>query len=87
MLAVISSQTEVNIQDFKDYCLTTARMYAQEYDWYHMSTAVHISLIHGYLMLKRFPNHSSGDKSEEPLEASHKLVKYYRTQNARKTSR
>lgn len=87
ILATISSRTPINPKNFKEYCLKAARRYAKIYDWYYMSTSVHILLIHGYRMIEQFPDNTCGDKSEEPIETSHKHLKHYRKQNSRKTSR
>lgn len=87
ILATISSQTEVDVDCFKKFCLQTAKQYVKKYDWYYMSNSVDILLIHSYKMINQFHGKSSGDKSEEPLETSHSIMKYYRRENARKTSR
>jgi len=47
ILQTISCVHIINKQNFKDYCLKTAKLYVQKYDWYYMPICVRKLLIHG----------------------------------------
>lgn len=86
ILAVISSKHIINTDAFRMYCFDTAKRYVEIYGWYYMPTTVHIILIHGYKIMENLflP---IGMFSEEALESTHKVMKNFRENFSRKSSR
>lgn len=86
ILQAISSGYEINVDNFKEYALETARLYVRDYSWYYMPTTVHKILIHGPLIIASalLP---IGQLSEEAQEARNKDVKKFRDGFSRKSSR
>lgn len=87
ILSVISYPAEVNIQNFRKFTLNTAKLYAETYPWYKMSTSVHVLLMHAWKIIDNLPGKTASMYSEEPIESSHKYMKAIREHNTRKTSR
>lgn len=87
MLGVLSTfNYQIRVDEFRIYCLETARLYVQEYDWYYMPTAMHEILMHGYQIIEAMAL-PIGMFSEEAQEARNKEIKKYRELYSRKTSR
>lgn len=86
ILKTISSGYNINITEFNTYCLDTANIYVQKYNWYYMPQSVHKLLIHGGDIISEalLP---IGMLSEEVQEARNKDYKNYREHHTRKFSR
>lgn len=86
ILQVLASGYDVNIDEFKKYCLDTAELFVEKYPWYPMPTTVHKILIHSAQVIESclLP---IGQLSEEAQEARNKDVKKYRESFSRKCSR
>jgi len=54
ILTVLSSEYEVLIEEFGEYCLGTADYFMTQYRWFQLPTAVHKILYHGNLILGDF---------------------------------
>lgn len=86
ILSTLSSCHYIQIEQFKKYCIETAKLVLQIYGWYRMSATVHKILIHGADIIKSLPL-PAGQFSEDVIEASHKAYKNIRLFHSRKTSR
>lgn len=86
ILQAISSGHEINLDSFKQYSVTLARMIVEKYDWYYMPTSVHKLLIHGPEIIQNsmLP---IGQMSEDAQEACNKFYSIYRLSFARKNYR
>lgn len=86
ILEVISSYHSINIENFRNYALETARLLTEKFSWYCMTPTVHLILLHGADIIKSglVP---VGQLSEEAAESRNKDLKQYRSKFARKTSR
>ena len=52
VLQTISCEFAVNIENFQNYCIETAKLYLNLYPWYNMPVCVHKILIHGSIVVK-----------------------------------
>ena len=86
ILIVVSCGHNVNYDNFLHYCGDTAKFYVELYPWYYMPPSVHKLLIHGPVLTKNSVS-PIGQFSEEVLESSHKILKFYRREHSRKISR
>lgn len=86
ILATLSCGFNVDPQKFKLFCLSTAKLYVDEYPWFNMPQSIHKILIHGYLVIDNI-SLPIGMMSEEASEARNKDFKKYRENFARKCSR
>lgn len=86
ILQTLSSGFDINTDRFKEYALTTARLFVTLYPWYAMPPTIHKILIHGFEVIKSFCL-PIGQLSEEAQEARNKDIKKYRADFSRKTSR
>ena len=86
ILATISSQCKINTAAFKVYCLETAKIYVSLYDWYYMSTSVHVILLHGHQVMDGIFL-LIGMMSEEAQEHNNKIINNFRECHTRKSSR
>ena len=86
ILCTLSSGLDINVAAFKSFCINTARIYVEEYDWYYMPQSLHRILIHGGSVIERF-NLPIGLYSEEAQEAKNKDFKKFRESFCRKISR
>lgn len=86
ILQVISSGREIDIAKFKKYAFETAELFVQLYPWYPMPPTIHKLLIHGPQIIASalLP---IGQMSEEAQECCNKLIKKYRQDFSRKSSR
>jgi len=86
ILQTISCGYDINVNNYKEYALETARMFVSEYSWYNMPTTVHKLLIHGPQIIASalLP---IGQLSEEAQESRNKDIKKYREGFSRKCSR
>lgn len=82
----INSKDSIDAEEFGDYCLETAKLYIELYDWYYMPNSVHKILIHGRDIVKAamLP---IGKLTEEAQEARNKDYRKYRLDHSRKCSR
>lgn len=51
ILNTINSSQNIDVGKFHTYCMDTAKLYVQLYDWYYMPITVHKVLIHGSKMV------------------------------------
>ena len=86
ILKAISCGTELNIQNFKEYCWKTSEILVQNFPWYNIPPTVHKMLEHGYLIAEELEL-PLGFYSEECLEAQHKDVRNARLNHTSKISR
>lgn len=86
ILGVLSSKKKIRIDDFKSYCYAAAKLYVRNYDWYYMPPSVHVILMHGYLVINEFKL-PIGMYSEEAQESYNKIIKQFRGNFSRRTSR
>lgn len=86
VLQTISSGYEVNLENFKKYCLETAEKLISLYPWYYLPASIHKVLIHGPDIVSRamLP---IGQLSEEAAESRNKDIKAFRLNFTRKISR
>lgn len=86
ILIAISSGEEIDPEAFRQYAHETAKLYVQNYMWYHMPTTVHKILIHGHEIINKtiIP---LGKLSEEAQEAMNKEMRQLRRDHSRKNSR
>lgn len=85
-MCTLSSGHKINIAAFKTFCINTARMYVEEYNWYYMPHSLHRILTHGASVIEQF-NLPIGLYSEEAQEAKNKDFKKFRESFCRKISR
>ena len=86
ILCTLSSGLDINVTAFKSFCINTAKMYVEEYNWYYMPQSLHRILIHGSSVIEQF-NLPIGLYSEEAQEAKNKDFKKFRESFCRKISR
>lgn len=86
VLEVIKSKYPVNVDKFREYCLTLYEEYLMEYSWLPLTPTVHKILIHGPYIIENFLV-PIGILSEEAQEARHKHFKKYRKNFSRGFSR
>lgn len=86
ILRVLNSGYKIDVIKFKEYALTTAKLYVSLYSWYYMPPSVHKVLIHGSAIIES-ASLPIGQLSEEALEANHKMCKKFRRENTKKHSR
>lgn len=86
ILRTLSSGFEINLVEFKKFCLETRKHYLSLYSWYYMPATVHKILIHSTEVIKAalLP---IGQLSEEAQEARNKDCRRFREYNTRKCSR
>ncbi|XP_043467796.1 uncharacterized protein LOC122502016 [Leptopilina heterotoma] len=86
ILSVLHCGHSIRIEEFRIYGLETAREFVRLYPWYCMPPSMHIILLHGYLVLKKFdlPIYMM---SEEAQETRNKDIKRFREFHSRKKSR
>lgn len=86
ILETISSGHKIDIQQFDEYAMDTAKLYVELYGWHPMTPTMHKILIHGSVIIKNalLP---IGQLSEEAAEARNKHFRLYRENYARKFSR
>lgn len=76
ILQTLSSGFDINTDRFKEFALTTARLFVTLYPWYDMPSTIHKILIHGFEVIKSFCL-PIGQLSEEAQEARNKDIKKY----------
>ena len=86
ILCTLSSGLDINVTAFRSFCINTAKIYVEEYNWYYMPQSLHRILIHGGSVIERF-NLPIGLYSEEAQEAKIKDFKKFRESFCRKISR
>lgn len=86
VLQAITSGHDINVDKFRDYAIETARLFVKLYPWYYMPTSIHKLLIHGPEIIASalLP---IGQLSEDAQESSNKLIRKYRRDFSRKSSR
>lgn len=86
ILETISSGHKIDVQQFDDYAMATAKLYVDLYEWHPMTPTMHKILIHGAAVIENalLP---IGQLSEEAAEARNKHFRLYRENYARKFSR
>ncbi|XP_067616304.1 uncharacterized protein [Eurosta solidaginis] len=86
ILKTLSSEFEINLDEFNKFCLETRRHYLSLYSWYNIPATVHKMLIHSTEVIKAalLP---IGQLSEEAQEARNKDCRRFREYNTRKCSR
>lgn len=86
ILQVISSEYEIKLPEFSDFCASTANYLVKEYNWYYLPISVHKILCHGPAIVENaiLP---IGMMSEEAQESKNKDVKNFREFRTRKMSR
>ena len=47
ILQAMSSNCQIKLAEFENYCLDTAKLFLKEYNWYKMPPSVHKVLFHG----------------------------------------
>ena len=82
----MSSGLDIDADKFEEFCLDTAKLYVQKYNWYYMPQSLHRLLIHGASVIRNF-NLPIGILSEEAQEAKNKEFKKFRESFTRKISR
>lgn len=83
ILQAISSGFEIDVPQFHEYRIDTARRFVALSPWYPMPTMVHKILIHGAAIADSFEL-PIGQMSEEAQEASNKNIKKFREAFSRK---
>lgn len=87
ILRVISSKSrEVKVDVFEEFCIETYMLLVQSFPWASVPQSIHRILAHSAEKIRMNENFGLGSLSEEGLEASHKLVRRFRSLLARKTS-
>lgn len=86
VLEVLTSGEAIDADKFDTYCMETAKLYTEKYNWYYMPSSVHKILMHGGAVI-RYHLVPIGALSEEAQEARNKDLKIYRRDFSRKTSR
>lgn len=86
ILIAISCDKHLDYSKFKQYCIETAELYVQLYEWYPMPASLHRILIHAADIALNSPL-PLGMMSEEAAEARNKYYKSDRINHARKNSR
>lgn len=81
----INCNQNIHIENFRQYCLDTAKLYFELYDWYKMPSSLHRTLIHGADIIESF-DIPFGMLSEEGAESRNKIYKYDQLKHARKDS-
>lgn len=86
ILETISSGHKIDVQQFDEYAMATAKLYVDLYEWHPMTPTMHKILIHGAAVIENalLP---IGQLSEEAAEARNKHFRLYRENYARKFSR
>ncbi|XP_049312286.1 uncharacterized protein LOC125778464 [Bactrocera dorsalis] len=86
ILVSISCEFRINFKKFNDFCIDTADLYFNKYDWYPMSATVHKILVHSAQIMEAslVP---VGCLGENASEARNKFYKKDRIAHARKNSR
>ena len=74
VLQVISCGKEIDLNEFKKYCIETAKIIIELYPRYKMSPSVHKILIHGCDIMNEL-NAPMIWFSEEPQEAKNKVFR------------
>lgn len=86
LMIAVSSGHEIEVEKFRKFALSTARLFVQKYPWYYMPPTLHKYFIHG----PEIVSHALlpiGQLSEEAQEARNKDFKRFREDFARKCSR
>ena len=86
----ISTRIELCPNKFKSFCDDTRLLYHELYSWYPMCPSMHRVLVHGHEFIREVTapiGLSIGYTSEEPLESTNRLLKYFRLHRTRKDSR
>lgn len=86
IMIVVASGYEIDVEEFKNFAIDTARYYVEKYPWYYMSPTLHKYFIHGPEIIAHalLP---IGQLSEEAQESRNKDFKNYREHHSRKSSR
>lgn len=84
ILQTVGSKHYINVDLFRKYCLDTARLYIDSYQWYPMPSSCHALLIHGPAVIDAF-SIPIGLLSEEAQEGRNKDFKNCRENNTRKS--
>ncbi|CAH2098980.1 unnamed protein product [Euphydryas editha] len=87
ILQTISSEHNINVENFKIYCRETAELYVALYPWYYMPSSVHKLLMHGAEICQHFSFIPIGMMSEEASEARNKDFRSLRERHSRKIGR
>ena len=86
-MRVISSKSkEIEPESFEEFCISTYLLLTQSFPWASVPQSVHRILAHSAERIKLNDNFGLGSLSEEGLEATHKLIRRFRSILARKTS-
>lgn len=86
ILIAISSNRYLDADQFEAFCMDTAKLYIEMYNWYYMPASLHKVLIHG-ADIERNSILPLGMLSEEGAEARNKYYKRDRLMHSRKNSR
>lgn len=86
ILITISSNHFLDVNRFGTFCMDTAKLYVEKYNWYYMPASLHKVLIHG-ADIARNSILPLGMLSEEGAEARNKYYKRDRLMHSRKNSR
>lgn len=86
ILEALNSGYQINVQNFRDYGITTAKKLVEAFPWYCLPASIHKILIHGSEVISNCIL-SIGELSEEAAEAKNKDVKKFRLNHTRKNSR
>jgi len=81
-----ASGHKINVHNFNEYALDTAKGLIKEYPWYYLPATVHKVLIHGSAIIEHAIV-SIGELSEEAAEANNKEIKKCRLNHTRKMTR
>lgn len=87
ILQAMSSGIMIDATKFGSYCLETARIYVNNYNWYYMPSSIHKILIHGESIINHFAVLPIGQLSEDAQESRNKDYKKFRLHHSRKCSR
>lgn len=85
-MAILSGSRSINTEKFKSFCVKTAKLFVEKYDWYWMSPTLHKILIHSTDVITNCKL-SVAEMSEEAQEATNKIFKKTREENSRKCGR
>ena len=90
-LAEDGSNSKVNIDEFKMFCLDTYKLILSKFNnenlkWINISPTVHALLAHGWELISLNDGIGLGQYTEGGLENNNKFLRFYRRNLARKVS-
>ncbi|XP_003738064.1 uncharacterized protein LOC100897229, partial [Galendromus occidentalis] len=86
ILKTLSSKFDIDVDNFGEYARETKEVVQDRYGWFGLTPTLHKILDHGGNVIRNRPV-PIGVLTEEAQEARHKECRYFRLNNARKTSR